>query len=172
LITATQANFDKPPAGAPAKDLRYGSSDQHEHIIGVLRKFHDKPPIEEMRLALFSARNHGDGVNAEFDEGQARDILFFPREEHMSHYVTILKKMSEESGTSCLHSRAVKGSVEDRCQRVNALFLNVFILWHSRHWILARAFMVCGGLEALLQMQSPHLDAQIRWNGVEVGACT
>lgn len=86
----------------------------------------------------------------------------------MLHYVTILKKMGKEMGTSCPDARAVKGTAEDRCQRVNALFLNVFVLWHSRHWILARAFMVCGGLQALLKMQGPHLDAQIRWNAVEV----
>lgn len=128
-----------------------------EHIIGVLRKYHDNPPVEDMRKAL----------GMQLDKDAARDILFFPQPEHMAHYIKCLGEICEQKGAN-LVSKAAKGSKEDRSKHLNALFLNVFVLWHSRQWILARAFIVHGGLQALVLLQHPHLDPQIRWNSIEV----
>jgi hypothetical protein len=37
------------------------------------------------------------------------------------------------------------------------LLLTLLVLWHSRQWLLARAFVVCGGLQTLLLLLDPHL---------------
>jgi len=152
------SNFAEPPPGAPDKDLRYAGTDVHDRILCVLRKYHDNPPVAEMCKCLL-----GEG-GMQLDENADRDILFFPREEHMRHYVTVLDKISRRQAGA----EIAKGSEEDRLQHVEALFLNLLVLWHSRQWVLARAFMLHGGVQALMALQAPAVDAQIRWNGVEV----
>jgi len=158
------SNFAEPPPGAPDEDLRYAGTDVHERILGVLRKYHDNPPVAEMRKCLQGAGQGGAEGGMQLDENAARDILFFPREEHMRHYVTVLDKISRRQAGA----EIAKKSEQDRLQHLEALFLNLLVLWHSRQWVLARAFMLHGGVQALMALQAPAVDAQIRWNGVEV----
>ena len=159
LMLFLQANFDESSISSPAQDLRYAGPDVQEHIIGVLRKYHDNPPVEAMCEA----------ISSHVDKDLARDILFFPQEQHMSYYVKILKRLSEQKGASQKDStKTSTNSLEDRSDHLKALFFNVLQLWHSRQWILARAFIVYGGLQALLLLQRPHLDSQIRWRSIEV----
>ena len=99
------------------------------------------------------------------DEEMARDILFFPRERDMRHYVAVLDKMSKGI---CEEEEGKGKATTDRIKHVQILFLNMLVLWHSRQWVLARAFMVHGGLFSLIQLLRTSVDAQVRWNGVQV----
>ena len=160
VLTAMRRDFDEVLAGIRASN--FASTSPHHNtdtdgenipVLGVLRRCHEQPPIEDMCRLL----------EVTVDVDAARDVLFFPREEHMRHYVSVLGKMGlagEVQDTSAESSGAAN---------VRALFLNMLVLWHSRHWVLARAFMMYGGLDALVSLQAPGLDAQIRWSSIQVG---
>ena len=159
ILTTMRRDFDEVLAGIRASNFASTSPDHTDTdggnipVLDVLRKCHEKPPIDDMCRLL----------EVTVDVDAARDVLFFPKEEHMRHYVSVLGKMglaAEVKDTSAESSGA---------DSVRALFLNMLVLWHSRHWVLARAFMMHDGLDTLVRLQAPGLDAQIRWSSIQVG---
>ena len=158
LAGISAANFAEPPPHTPPDDQRHAGHQMHKHILDTLQSFHDRPPVTEMAQMLAPL---GDPASPTQDAASARQLLFFPREEHMKHYVHVLHQMSASSA-SASPNPFTPTSPDQRRRHVQGLFLNMLVLWHSRQWLLARAFMLAGGLQALVLLLAPSIDAHIR----------
>ena len=92
-------------------------------------KFWDKPPVEELELVL----------GEQFTVAKAQHYLFFPNEEIMSLYATLILSAPPNHPT---HPQT----------KVQIPFLAMLYLHHSHQWPLMRYFILANGLVSLADL--------------------